>query len=152
MLRLSLLCSKIDLLFFPKFPKILTHYSYFIPISSPIIPTCSCNFYCINDNNVMVTITLENRMLSAQTFLWNIAAFKYIFTNLKKILGMISLPLPIVTSNYSCIILVNILLFQNNSRILLIKIATYYSQNYAGILGSGLHIGQIFECNWPRPS
>ena len=32
----------------------------------------------------------------------------------------------------------NILLFQNNSRIILIKIATYYSQNYAGILGSGL--------------
>ena len=26
----------------------------------------------------------------------------------------------------------------NNSRIILIKIATYYSQNYAGILGSGL--------------
>ena len=25
-----------------------------------------------------------------------------------------------------------------NSRIILIKIATYYSQNYAGILGSGL--------------
>ena len=25
---------------------------YFIPISSPIIPNYSCNFYCINDNNV----------------------------------------------------------------------------------------------------
>ena len=30
----------------------LTHYSYFIPTSSPIIPTYSCNFYCIGDNNV----------------------------------------------------------------------------------------------------
>ena len=28
-----------------------------------------------------------------------------------------------------------------NSRIILIKIATYYSQNYAGILGSGLLAG-----------
>ena len=30
----------------------LTHYSYFIPTSSPIIPTYSCNIYCIDDNNV----------------------------------------------------------------------------------------------------
>ena len=43
---------KIYLLFLPKLPKILTHYSYFIPTSSPIIPTYSCNFYCIGDNNV----------------------------------------------------------------------------------------------------
>ena len=32
--------------------KFLTYYSYFIPTSSPIIPTYSCNFYCIGDNNV----------------------------------------------------------------------------------------------------
>ena len=28
-------------------------YSYFMPTSSPIIPTYSCNFYCISDNNVL---------------------------------------------------------------------------------------------------
>ena len=49
---LSLLCSKFYLLFLPEHPKILTNYSYFMPTSSPIIPTYSCNFYCIGDNNV----------------------------------------------------------------------------------------------------
>ena len=49
---LSLICSKFYLLFLPELPKILTHYSYFIPTSSPIIPTYSCNFYCIDDNSV----------------------------------------------------------------------------------------------------
>ena len=37
--------------FLPELPKILTHYSYFIP-TSPIIPTYSCNLHCIGDNNV----------------------------------------------------------------------------------------------------
>ena len=50
-LGLSLICSKFYLLFLPEFPKILTHYSYFMPTSSPIIPTYSCNFYCTSDNN-----------------------------------------------------------------------------------------------------
>ena len=35
---LSLICSKIYLLFLPELPKIFTHYSYFIPIAPPIIP------------------------------------------------------------------------------------------------------------------
>ena len=51
---MSLLYLKINLLFFPEFPKILTHYSYFIPISSPIIPNYSCNIYIsmtIKDHN-----------------------------------------------------------------------------------------------------
>ena len=51
MLGLSLICSNFYLLFLPELPKFLTHYSYFIP-TSPIIPACSCNFYCIGDNNV----------------------------------------------------------------------------------------------------
>ena len=50
-LRLSIMLKNLPIIF-PKIPKILNHYSYFIPISSPIIPTYSCNFYCINDNNV----------------------------------------------------------------------------------------------------
>ena len=49
---LSLICSKFYLLFLPELSKILTHYSYFIPTSSPIIPT---NFYCIGDNNLYNT-------------------------------------------------------------------------------------------------
>ena len=50
-LGLSLICSKFYLLFLPELPKFLTHYSYFIPKSSPIIPTCSCNFI-VSVNNV----------------------------------------------------------------------------------------------------
>ena len=46
---------KILPIFLPELPKILTHYSYFMPTSSPIIPTYSCNFYCISDNNVFNT-------------------------------------------------------------------------------------------------
>ena len=46
-LGLNLLCSKIDLLFLPNIPKFFTHYSYFIPISSPIILFL---FYYVNDN------------------------------------------------------------------------------------------------------
>ena len=43
-LGLSLICSKFYLLFLPELPKNLTHYSYFMPTSSPMIPTYSCNF------------------------------------------------------------------------------------------------------------
>ena len=35
MIGLSLLCSKIYLLFLPELPKIFTHYSFFIPIAPP---------------------------------------------------------------------------------------------------------------------
>ena len=46
-LGLSLICSKICLLFLPVLSKIFTHYSYFIPIAPPIILL----FYSVNDNN-----------------------------------------------------------------------------------------------------
>ena len=36
-LSLSLLCFQFYLLFLPEFPIIFTHYSYFIPMPSPII-------------------------------------------------------------------------------------------------------------------
>ena len=48
-LTLSLLCFQFHLLFLPEFPIIFTHYSYFIPIPSPIIPI---NFYYVSDNEV----------------------------------------------------------------------------------------------------
>ena len=54
-LSLSLLCFQFYLLFLPEFPVIFTHYSYFIPIPSPIIPVSyvySLNFYCVSDNEV----------------------------------------------------------------------------------------------------
>ena len=57
-LGLSLICSKFYLLFLPELPKNLTRYSYFNPTSSPIIPTYSCNFYCIND--LMSTIHMHS--------------------------------------------------------------------------------------------
>ena len=86
---------------------------------SPIIP---CNFYCINDNNVHNThgncyIGQQDVVIAdfSSQFAWNIAVFKYIFTIII-ILEIISLHLPIVTSNYSCIMLVKILLFQNHSQ------------------------------------
>ena len=66
-----IICSKIYLLFLPELPKFLTHYSYFIPTSSPIIPTYSCNIYCIDDNNVhnthsdYYTVTDEQDIASA---------------------------------------------------------------------------------------
>ena len=43
-LGLSLLCSKNYLLFLPKLPKSFTYYSYFVPISLPIILFL---FYCV---------------------------------------------------------------------------------------------------------
>ena len=45
---LSLICSKFYLLFLPELPKFLTHYSYFIPTSSPIIHF----IVYVGDNNV----------------------------------------------------------------------------------------------------
>ena len=44
-LGLSLICSKFYRLFLPALPKKITHYSYFILISLPIIPML---FFCIN--------------------------------------------------------------------------------------------------------
>ena len=38
---LSLICSKMYVLFLPEFNKIFTYYSFFIPIASPIIPLYS---------------------------------------------------------------------------------------------------------------
>ena len=38
---LSLICSKIYLLFLPELLKIFTHYSFYIPITPPIIPIVS---------------------------------------------------------------------------------------------------------------
>ena len=73
LIGLSLICSKFYPLFLPELLKILIHYSYFIPTSSPIIPTYSCNFYCIVDNNVHAQYTVSiipvNRILPVQTFL-----------------------------------------------------------------------------------
>ena len=43
-LSLSLLCFQFYLLFFPEFPIIFTHYSYFIPMPSPIIPVIFFKF------------------------------------------------------------------------------------------------------------
>ena len=43
-LSLSLLCFQIYLLFLPEFPIIFTHYSYFIPMPSPIIPVTFFKF------------------------------------------------------------------------------------------------------------
>ena len=43
-LSLSLLCFQFYLLFLPEFPIIFTHYSYFIPMSSPIIPVIFFEF------------------------------------------------------------------------------------------------------------
>ena len=88
LLGLSLLCSKVYLLFFPEFPKILTHYSYFIPISSPIIPTYSCNFNFIVPMIIIPTIHMVTYIRELDVVIadfssesaWNIAAFKYIFT------------------------------------------------------------------------
>ena len=71
-LGLSLICSKFYLLFLPELPKFLTHYSYFILTSSPIIPTYSCNFIVsviIMSTIHTVTIILMNRILTVQTFL-----------------------------------------------------------------------------------
>ena len=75
MVRLSLLCSKIYLLFFPEFPKILTHYSYFIPMSSPIIPNYSCNLYAsmiimsIKDHNTHgnVEVNVVSAVISSKS-------------------------------------------------------------------------------------
>ena len=47
---LSLLCSKIYLLFLPELSKIYTHCSFFIPIALPIIPFL---FYCVSDDITM---------------------------------------------------------------------------------------------------
>ena len=103
-------------------------------LSSPIIPTYSCSFYCIDDNNVHNIVTIiytactVNRILPVQNLYMK---YCYLYEHLhhhhhfKLSLRLrISLHLPIVTSNYSCIMLMN---FLN----ILIKIATYYSQNYA---------------------
>ena len=49
-------------------------------------------------------------------------------------------------------ILVLCLSMSYNSRIILIKIATYYSQNYAGILGSGLLLGWYVDNAWSHAS
>ena len=68
-------CSKFYLLFLPELPKILTHYSYFIPTSSPIIPTYSCNFIVsviIMSTIHTVAIILVNRILPVQIFLQNL--------------------------------------------------------------------------------
>ena len=79
-LWLSLLCSKIYLLFFPEsVPKIFTNYSYFIPISPPIIPNYSCNFYVsiiimsIKDHNTHGNCYIgEPDVVSAAFFLQNL--------------------------------------------------------------------------------
>ena len=44
LLSLSLLCFQFYLLFLPGFPVIFTHYSYFIPMPSPIIPVILFKF------------------------------------------------------------------------------------------------------------
>ena len=56
----------LPILFLPELPKILTH-SYFIPTSSPIIPTHSCNFYCILVITMYTihTVTIEQDIASA---------------------------------------------------------------------------------------
>ena len=43
---LSLICSKIYLLFLPELPKIFTYYSYFIPKHHQLFLFL---FYCVND-------------------------------------------------------------------------------------------------------
>ena len=107
-------------LFFLKFPKFFTHYSYFILTSSPIILTYSCNFYCICDNNVHNTdshyYTGEQDVASADfssQSTWNIAVVLCIFTIIiisNHLFKIISLHLrTTVTSNYSCIMLLNVL-------------------------------------------
>ena len=67
-LRLSLLCSKVYLLFFPKFPKILTHYSYHHLLFLIILVDFIVSMIIMSKIH-MVTVTLENRMMSVQTFL-----------------------------------------------------------------------------------
>ena len=63
------------------------------------------------------------------------------YYHFKQSLRLFSLHLPIVTFNYSCDFQLFLYYAREYSiipRIILTKIATYYSQNYAGILGSGL--------------
>ena len=77
-----------------------------------------------------VAIILVNRILPVQTFLKNLHEILLpSWTSSPSYI--IILHLSIVTSNYSCIMLMNVL-------IILIKIAMCYSQNNAGMLGSGL--------------
>jgi len=86
-----------------------------------------------------MSITLENRVFVVQAFLQSLCCYLHVhhhhsLNDLRDYL--ITLILAIVAPNYSCIMLVNVLKFQNNS----IKIVTYSQKfNYAGILGSSLH-------------
>ena len=45
-------------------PKILTHYSYFIPTSSPIIPTYSCKFIV----SVIIMSTIHTMIIASVDF------------------------------------------------------------------------------------
>ena len=40
------------LLFLPEFPKISTHYSWFIPMRPPIVPVLFFDFCFVSDNDV----------------------------------------------------------------------------------------------------
>ena len=67
----------ISYVFVPELPKNLTHYSYLFPHHHLLaIPTYSCYFNCIGDNNVHNThsdyYTSEYRILLVQTFLQNL--------------------------------------------------------------------------------
>ena len=91
----------------------MIHYSYFIPTSSPIIPTYSCNFIVsviIMSTIHTVAIILVNRILPVLTFFRihiNIATFMDIFTIII-ILKIKDYYITFTHCNFQCVILVNL--------------------------------------------
>jgi len=121
------------LLKLPTIPSKISQNFYSFLNHSHIITYYSSNFYCVNDNNFHNAYCEYYSYWRTKCLQWRFSSESALLPlcplslSYNIILEITSLHLAIITPDYSLCLSVSY-----------IKITTYYSQNYAGILGSSL--------------